>query len=117
MNYKMSDALRERLMTVIDKMSKRGINGNIYHYNKGECSCCFGTDAKFELNDNIPHNWGIYDSKDTRKAFHKITFDLNVKQATILVRELRAALKKSGWKVQWGGTTNDAIMLYQQVAI
>ncbi len=54
---------KELMGEVIAKLNKAGFIGGFYHYNKGECSCCYGLeDTLFQVNENTPENWGNYDS-------------------------------------------------------
>ena len=114
----MSDALKERIMTGIEEMEQvHGIKGGLYFYKKGECSCCYGLPSEyaFQVTENLAGNWGV--SLHNGEPYHKVTFDLDKAQATILVRTLRKHLRRTGWRVNWKGTVHDAIMIERPITI
>lgn len=67
------------LKDLVKYLNKKGFSGGIYYYKKGECSCCYGLKNKFfEINGNIPENWGRQDDLN----YHKITYKTdNTKKA------------------------------------
>lgn len=68
----MAKDAKEFMSEVIAKLNKAGFSGGFYKYQENECSCCFGLkDTFFQVNENVPVNWGIY---DTDKFYYKISY-------------------------------------------
>lgn len=50
---------KRKMKEVIKALNAMGFTGGMYHYKRGECSCCYGngSDNFFQVNGNIPGNW------------------------------------------------------------
>lgn len=80
---------------IILKLNKAGFSGGFYFYKKNECSCCYGLENTFfEINENIPSNWGIY---GTNKFYYKISFKTGNQKEATRFRSIANKLVKKGF--------------------
>jgi len=110
--YTMSADLKKRLNAAVSELNQLGISGGLYRYKAKECSCCYGLKGvSFEINENIPGNWGIY---GTGEGYHKAIF-AELADARAIYFCLRLHLEGSGWRVEWEGSEHKAIMIEKNV--
>ena len=94
-----------QLTQAISELSSEGINGVIYFYQKGECSCCYGSkNTFFQIAGNTAENWGGYKKGLEPKDF-KINFEHDQNKADTLAKVLRKWLRGSGFSLDWDGDT------------
>lgn len=67
--------MKRKAKQLVKELNGLGFTGGLYYYKSGECSCCYGLEEKFfEINGNIPSNWGVYGSKN---LYFKISYKYN----------------------------------------
>lgn len=108
--YKIDEDLRKRFVNAIAEISAQGISGGLKKYKKNECSCCYSLrDTFYQINENIPGNWSIFDAKE---GYHKISFTMGSNEkAHIVAKSFKKFLRSSGWKLSWDGTDQVAMMI------
>jgi hypothetical protein len=108
--YKISLELRHLLKDVCKELNEAGITGGLYFYKRNECSCCYGLDnVDFEINGNIPGNWGIYGDD---KGYHKVNFTSGKGIGEKVIKVLMKHLYETGNRVEWDWSDYHCIMIY-----
>jgi hypothetical protein len=96
---------------VITKLNEAGFTGGFYHYQKRECSCCFGLkDTFFQINENVPENWAIH---GPRHFFYQISYNTNDKAQATEFRKIANKLTKKafGKMVETAKSNAEAIVV------
>ena len=102
---------QELVSEIIAKLNKAGYTGGFYKYNKGECSCCYGLQGvDFEINQNIPGNWGI---SLTGGFYYKISYDIadEAKQTEFRKSANKLVRKYFGKMAETAKNNNQAIII------
>jgi len=104
---------KELMGEIIAKLNTAGFTGGFYFFKEGECSCCFGRTDKdfFEVNENIPENWGIHGSN---AFYYKINFKIDDKAKATEFRKIANKLSRKYFgKLAETATSNyKAIIIY-----
>lgn len=119
--YRLDPALRAAFKKATKEANAAAkVEGGMYFYKGSECSCCYGgrkangTSWDWEINGNIPQNWGVYDAPES--AYHKISFDLTLsyEQICLILAAFSDALESAkihDWRVRWDGHKSRCIMI------
>lgn len=102
---------KEFMGEIIAKLNTAGFSGGFYKYKDGECSCCYGLkDTFFEVNENIPQNWGVHGTED---FYYKFTYEIENKERATEFRKIanRLARKYFGKIAQTAKSNFECIII------
>lgn len=96
--------------TIANNLNKKGYNGGVYHYKKGECTCCYGLEGVFfQISGNRAMNEGNQD-KNLRTVTYKTD---NKKKAKQFLKDIFAILERHDVLYKKHNDINSVVFFYE----